>query len=250
MSKASKGKKLTSLKEKVFKLLDENSLLSAKRISQILQINYNKKKGYLWKLKHDWKNILEDKQGLKGLSFHAVRFYGYAVKGLDKSLAIERGWIQSKSKNHRLIWKDHLGRLDWFLNGRVNGWVRKPANKGKMLQLLANGFSYTSLIEDINLFTKWANSFNVKGAHMVLDTGVRLPYVKTSLLKESNGVIVTLGDKSHRTSLEIAFEFPMWAERLESLTKSNIKTIEKFSDFMNVLSSPKSLDRDKAFYIS
>jgi hypothetical protein len=52
----------------------------------------------------------------------------------------------------------------------------------------------------------------VQGASAVVETGQRLPYLKIDLFKDSNGIIVKLGDKSHPSAVEIDYYIPRCAE--------------------------------------
>lgn len=208
----------------------------AKHGNTIKQYRYQYRKSQ-WKIR----------QGLKHLSFHNTRFFGYSLKDLNRKdpgvldQAVEGGWIQTRMKNRALLWKDPLrGRLLWFETGRITGHCKKPANKGKIMQLLANAFFKSDLIPDINLFHLWADSFRLKGSHLVYDTGETLPYARIELLKDSNGVIAVLGDKSHPTSIEIQFCYPDWAEKNEIILNQNIKAFQQFSGFMkDLISGPK-----------
>lgn len=183
---------------------------------------------YLWN-----KSQSVERRGLKSLSFAGWRGFVYAVKGVHRDLAVENGWFQTKAKNRYLLWKDEqLGRLEWYETGRINLIMKKPVTKGRIKQLLANAFYRTGLIYEIEVFDKWANSVRLKGFHVVKDVGVVLPYCRIDMLKESNGIIVKIGDKSHPTGVEIEAFYPGWAERLEILIEKDIKIIEKFSDFM------------------
>jgi hypothetical protein len=131
--------------------------------------------------------------------------------------AVKRGWFATRARNRMLVWKDRLGRLEWFETGLVKVWVRKPASEGKVVQLLANGFTKTELIWDMHVWERVRRSLKFHGATLAVETGVRLPYVCVELLKESNGVKVKMGDASDPTKLEIEFCYPKWAERNERL---------------------------------
>jgi len=241
-----------TLKERVFLKLEKFPNISPKELCRLLAINYRKCKNTIKTYKYEWKKSKsKDREALKSLSFHNVRFFGYVPKSCDlkkesvRSLALESGWIQTKAKNHMMIWRDPkgLGRIEWFRSGRVNAWVRKPAILGKMKQLLCNAF-FPTLVTDINLFSDWAGNFKLKGFHLVMKTGERLPYAKINMLKESNGIIAVIGDSSHRDGLELQVIYPDWVERQEQLFRLNIKAFEDFSKFMEELSTPKTLRKD------
>ena len=93
-----------------------------------------------------------------------------APEGLDRVEAVKQGWVQTRAKNRYLLWKDRLGRLEWHESRRIRVWLKKPANEGKALQLLANGFLRTGLIFDIRYFSKWAATLRFKGASAVIET--------------------------------------------------------------------------------
>lgn len=89
---------------------------------------------------------------------------------LDRSVALREGWIASKARNKWLLWKDRLGRLQWFETGRVNLYVRRPANLGKAYQLVCNGFSFTGLLTNLEVLEQVLVSVRFKGAHYVFNT--------------------------------------------------------------------------------
>lgn len=143
------------------------------------------------------------------------------------------GWKQTKAKNRMLLFVAKEGRLEWFVTtGRINIWVRKPAHWGKVKQLLARGFYHDLLIDDINLFTAWAETARFKGSHLLYDTSMRLPYACVELLKDGNGVVVKMGDSSHPTALEIEFCYPDYAEKNEAATERNRQELKKLKDIL------------------
>lgn len=246
-----------TLKQQVYAILHKYPYIKPLEICKILGINYRQRAHTVRSYKYEWKKSqLKIRHGLNCLNFHAVKIFGYGLRGLDRrkksvnEAAVSKGWVQTRMRNRALLWVDPLGRILWFETGRIVGQVKKPVNKGKILQLLANAFCWTGLIKDITVFEKWADSFRLKGAHLVYDTGEPLPYARISLLKESNGIIVKTGDKTHPTSIEIEFVYPDWLERLELLTSQNIKVIEantkqavQFNEFLKDLSKPKPLSK-------
>jgi len=140
---------------------------------------------------------------------------------------LDVGGVRTRSRNRYFLRKDKNGRWEWFETRRVKVRVRKPATVGKALQLLANGFFRTVLIFDIRVFSKFVQGLRFKGASATLDVGQRLPYERIEFLKESNGVVVTLGDRSHPTSIEIDFHLPRWGERIEQALESFVKVMKK-----------------------
>ena len=147
--------------------------------------------------------------------------------GVDSGVAVVVGWVQTKAKNGYLLWKSKLGRLEWFPSTRrVKIWVRKPASLGKAYQLLANAFFETALIFDIRVFEPFLRSVRFKGASAVFDVGRRLPYAKIDFLRLSNGVVITLGDRSHPTGVEIDFCYPDWGEKSERVLAKLLEVLQ------------------------
>lgn len=241
-----------SVRQRVFKLLDNDPLLKPKPLCKLMGLHYPTNGETVTQYRKQWKKEYKNRQALKCLSFHNARGWIYALKSVKREDAVVRGWIQTRAKNRMLLWKDRsLGRLEWHVTGRINGWIKKPVSWGKVKQLLANAFYRTELIKDIQIFDLWANSFRFKGAHLVYDTGERLPYAKIDYLKEALGIVVKTGDVTHPTSIEIGFHYPDWAERNEKLLEQNMKAMEQnseaikqFSEFLKGLSQPKPLKGD------
>jgi hypothetical protein len=134
-------------------------------------------------------------------------------------MAIEAGWISSKARNRWLLWKDRLGRLQWFETGRVNLYVRRPASIGRAYQLVCNGFSFTGLITDVKVLEMVLAAVRFKGAHYVFEANQRLPKFVIDLFSKSNGVVIKVGDVSHPTAVEVITCYPDWAERNERILK-------------------------------
>lgn len=175
----------------------------------------------MWNLKAQWKTSLKFGQGSKVHAkpiFHNARGWVY-VSGLslDREDAVFKGWMLSRSKNRPLIWKDRLGRMEWFETDRVNLYIKAPALKGRVFQLFCNGFSMTGLISSISVLERLLDSIRLKAAHATFECGERLPYLVVDLFKMSNGIVIRAGDLSHPTRLEVEFCYPAWAERNERL---------------------------------
>ena len=208
-----------SIRQQVFSLLDKNPLLTPKPLCKILGLPYAKYEHYLRNLRTEWKCHYRNEQGSK-CSSHGWRGWCYLPSDLNcqiRSDAVEVGWVQSKARNKWLLWRDRLGRLQWFETGRVNLFVRKPANLGKAYQLVCNGFSFTGLITDVKVLDGVLASVRFKGAHYVFTTEERLPRLTIDLFARSNGVVIKVGDASHPNAVEVIAYYPDWAERNERL---------------------------------
>lgn len=223
-----------TIKKKVKDLLEKDPLLKPLQICRFLELDYKQHGNYVTVLRSRWRTLAKSELGSKRLNFH--HWHGYVYVPLEcrrqRDAAVEQGWIKTRSKNRFLLWKSRLGRLMWFETGRVNVWIRKPANKGKAAQILADAFFKSYLIPDIRIFEKFLATLRFKGASVTMDLGIRLPYTKLSFLKKSNGVEITLGDLSHPTCLEVDYHYPDWAEQTEKILGSLLRLLSPSPDKM------------------
>ena len=218
-----KNSNSSSIRQSVFEKLDENPSLTAKSICRLLDLPYSKYWNYVGGLRHEWKYYHRNEHGSK-CSIHAWKGWCYVPADLDRKKAVSEGWLASKARNRWLLWKDKLGRLQWFETGRVNLHVRKPVNLGKVYQLICNGFSFAGLITDVKVLEQVLASVRFKGAHYVFNTEQRLPQLVIDLFAKSNGIIVKVGDASHPNGVELITSYPDWAEKNEQLL-SEIRTL-------------------------
>jgi hypothetical protein len=219
----------SSIRQSVFHLLDKNPLLTASNLCKLLDLPYKKYRNYIYRLKCEWKSNHKNMQGVKCVS-HGWRGWCYLPQEVDGGVrvkAVEVGWVETRSRCGWLLWRDKLGRLQWFRSGRVNLYVRKPANLGKAYQLICNGFSFTGLITDMKVLERVLASVRFKGAHYVFATEERLPRLTINLFAKSNGVIIKVGDTSHPNSIEVVAFYPDWAERNERLFEQLNETLKR-----------------------
>jgi len=219
-----KNSNSSSIRQSVFAKLDENPSLTAKSICKLMDLPYSKYWNYVGGLRHEWKYYHRNEHGSK-CSTHAWRGYCHVPEDVDRVRALNVGWMRSRARNRWLLWKDRLGRLQWFETGRVNLYVRKPANIGKTYQLMCNGFSFTGLLTDIKALEQVLASIRFKGAHYVFNTEQRLPRLVIDLFARSNGIVIKVGDASHPNGVEIVSCYPDWAER-------NEQTLEEILRFL------------------
>jgi len=229
-----------SIRQAVFDLLDKNPLLTAKLLCKLLNLPYRRYRDYVAHLRSRWKYDHKNERGSKCSSVHGWRGWCFVPSGLDRGVAVDAGWVETKARNRWLLWKNKLGRLQWFETNRVNLYVRKPANMGKAYQLICNGFSFTGLITDLKVLESVLKGVRFKGAHFVFDTKERLPYLVIDLFRKSNGVVIKVGDRSHPTSVEVIASYMDWAERNEQL----------LNDMLAVFSKPSLLPLKDGRYIS
>jgi hypothetical protein len=201
-----------SIRQSVFEKLDENPSLTAKSLCKLLDLPYSKYWNYVGRLRCEWKYCHRNEQGSK-CSIHAWRGWCYVPTSIKRDLAVGAGWISSRARNRWLLWKDRLGRLQWFETGRINLYVRRPANIGKAYQLVCNGFGFTGLVTDMKVLEQVLQTVRSKGAHYVFPVGQRLPRLTIDLFQKSNGVVIKVGDVSHPDAVEVLAVYPDWAER-------------------------------------
>jgi hypothetical protein len=120
-----------------------------------LGLDYQVHGKYVANARSFWKYHHRNEQGLK-CCLHGWRGWCFLPGevgggGVLRVRAVEVGWLASRARNRWLLWRDRLGRLQWFETGRVNLYVRKPANLGRAYQLICNGFSFTGLITDMKV---------------------------------------------------------------------------------------------------
>lgn len=158
---------------------------------------------------------------------------------MSRDLAVEVGWVKTKSKNRWLLWSDQIGRMMWFETRRVNIYVRGSATLGRIKQLISNGFFNTGLISELKVLEQVFKIFKFKGAHYVFNAGQSLPRMNIEAFERSHGIRIKIGDKSHPRGVEVISRCPDWAERIEQL-------FERLSDLLlvdsNVKEAPKKLD--------
>ena len=226
-----------SIKQLVREKLDENSLLTAKSLCKLLDLRYDKYRDYVAHLRSSWKYDYSNERGSK-CSLHGWRGWcylpsevGVATLSEMRIRAVDVGWLRSRARNRWLLWKDMLGRLQWFETGRVNVYVRKPANVGKAYQLICNAFSFTGLVVDMKVLEEVLRSLRFKGAHYVFPVGQRLPKLTIDLFQKSNGIVIKVGDDTHPDSLEVLATYPDWAER-------NERMLDQLNDVLKRLFEP------------
>jgi len=200
-----------SIRERVFKQLDDNPLLTSKPLCKLLGLGYRRYGQYVSNLRSQWRYNYQNERGSKCSSVHGWRGWCFVPTGLDRSAAVAAGWVETRARNRWLLWRDRLGRMQWFETDRVNLYVRKPANFGKACQLVCNGFSFTGLITDMRVLEAVLETVRFKGAHFVFDTKERLPYLVIDLFRKSSGVVIKVGDRTHPTSVEVIASYMDWA---------------------------------------
>jgi hypothetical protein len=145
-------------------------MLTAPALCKNLGLSHEKHGHYVRNLKSHWRQMVTFGQG----SFGSFSWNGWVnlPKATGPGLrvaAVKAGWVQTRALNKWLLWRDPLGRLQWFETGRVNIHMRGPASTGRLAQLLAQAFHRTGLIADIDAFEKFRKSARSKGNRVLND---------------------------------------------------------------------------------
>jgi hypothetical protein len=218
----------SNIRQQVFAELDKNPLLTAQTLAKIIElspIEYQRLKGYLRKLKCDWKRYHEKERGLIRScpdDVHNAFFVGKLNLDIGKFNLVS-GWVRTKSRNRFFLWKDNLGRIRWFESGTVELYVRKPASLGKAMQLFCNAFTWTKIVTDLAVIDEFQRGLKIRGFHAVFNTPERLPYLKVKLFKGSNGVELLLGDRTHPNGVELIVNYLDQVEQAKSLIENLTK---------------------------
>ena len=225
---------LANKRKTVFVALDKNPLLTPSTLAKVLEIpsnEYKKEKAYLKKLKYEWRGNHPKQRGsircvpdevhnvfYKGELKREVVGHVREVVGrvLDRSggawcfgvpvSGVGCGWTLTKSPNHFMLYKNQLGRIRLFDTGTVEIYIRKPANKGKAMQLFSYAFVHCGLIDSIKVVDEFQSKLLTR-MHATFDVGQQLPYLKIDAFKDSHGFSATLGDRTHPTCAEFMFEY-------------------------------------------
>jgi len=127
----------------------------------------------------------------------------------------------------------------------VNVHVKAPHHLGRVKRLVSLAFYENGLIFDSRIFFSFVDSFDWAGSHDVFTPEQkekrRLPPMEIRAY-EKYGIAIKIGDRSHPYSVEVEWAYPMWAEKIEFLTKMNIKTLDYLNEFLRGLCTPKPLD--------
>lgn len=238
-----------TIKQQVYDLLDANPLLTAKPLCKLLELNYEKYGDYVAHKRTQWKYDPKKQQGSKCSSVHGWRGWSYVPKLLSRAAALQLGWKETKARNRWFLWKERLGRIEWFETDRINFYVRAPANKAKAYQLICNAFSFTGLITDMKVLQHVLEQVKFKSAHFVFETGQKLPKFTIDLFGKSNGIIIKVGDRSNPTCVEVIASYMDWAERNERLNERLVDVLERMLQDRADLKGLGQQDKKSAWYV-
>lgn len=230
----------TSIRQRVFKELDKNPLLTAKSLAKLLdftdtQADYYK--GYLRTLKADWKRYYQKQQGsircvpdgvhnafFRGVlpvgvveGVRRVLFEVWGRAGFDRWVFPERplsasGWRLTRFRNKALLYRSSLGRVRLFQNGTVELFVRKPASLGKCKQLFSDAFTRHYLVSDLKVVDAFFGGL-LRRFHATYRVGERLPYVKVTTFEDTHRFTFVSGDRTHPDCYEFILEYHAEVEK-------------------------------------
>lgn len=212
-----------SLRQRVFKLLDKNPMLTAPALCKNLGLSHEKHSHYVRNLRSHWRQMVTIGQG----SFCSFSWKGWVNlpkatgPGL-RAAAVKAGWVQTRALNKWLLWRDPLGRLQWFETGRVNIHLRGPTSTGRLAQVLANAFYRTGLISDMDAFEKFRKSARSRGDRVLYDDlGPGKHAGRKRLVQLVPGVYSPMDP-----AMDQSICIPDWAERNVEARRDLEKTLE------------------------
>lgn len=208
-----------SIRQDVFSELSKNPLLTPKPLAKILGLPWPKYKNYIARLKTEWRSNHGSELRSSGSlpdEVHRCFFVGVVPLGLDRVVAVGRGWLRTRSRNRFLLWRVRgLGRIRWFETGNVELYVRKPATDERLLRLFCCGFTRNGLIVDADVIKRCVDSLRVQGGKATWYTPERLPYLRIPLFRDSNGVEFVMGDKSDPRGVHVIFRYQEQLQRFD-----------------------------------
>jgi len=258
-----------SLRKRVFKLLNKNSILKPKQICKLLGESYAERGEVVSQYKKQWKKEYKNQQGsIRSIpddlhnTFYKgklpVDFVGLVLKCLrdKRQFCVEKGlvldfavakvlslWKPTRSRNRYWYFKNSLGNIRLFENGTVELWVRKPASDGKAKGLFTQAFVWTRLIDSIQICENFYKTL-MRKMHGVFDYGQPVPYMKITAFKETHGFTFVSGDKSHPTCAEFMFEYHTEVFNARRLFEQMSNFFEQFNSQLGKNGGPKPLDQD------
>ena len=218
-----------------------------RKASIYLGIDYQKNKGTLWtyssQFKTDMRSLTDYGQRSRELvcslpdSQHGV-FAEVGVPGcLDRKRfedvtkdALVAGWKLSRNKNKILVWDKEqfsVGRIQWWMTGRVRVHVVRPQTLGRAKQLLYRAFISSGLIADLMISEQFLSEVRWFSAHDVYLYDKVLPYKKITAYKEFGVDEIVTGDFSHRRALEVHVVKPDIVTKFELLVDMVSKAFAK-----------------------
>ncbi len=251
-----------SLRKQVCKLLDENPLLSPRKLADLICDSkaealkfYKEHRQVLTNYRNFWKYNHENERGSKCSNLHCFkakvrldRAFSQALRRIVE-LDVEKGffvygWVCSGARNRFLIWRGRLGRVVWFETGTVTLHVKKPGNLGKAKQLFCDAFGNTGLLTDVQVLVRYADKIWQKGLHAPYASSSRLPKMEIKDFVDSHGILIKSGDRSHPNAIEVIAEFPSYAEKLiETVEKKEFEILElrsQVKELVGLLKNPEA----------
>lgn len=212
-----------NLRALVFDYLDLFPESKPKDIAVNLGLSYNEKNGVLTKYRSEWRKQSgfgkAPKTGNNGISLHKGRWEIWVPKNLDREAALELGWGVTSNKNGMMFFpKDggDCGTIFWYVNGHVFLTMHKGYVKmGHVKSLFCSGFN--RLLESDKVLLLCLEKIRHVGGHFVKEVKHRLPYVEVNEFRESHGIRIKLGDRSHPNGVEVEYGVPSVMKPLEKM---------------------------------
>ena len=234
-----------SLKERIDQLLIRNPQLSARKVAEILGIDYAKTKWYIWNRRSALKKrgLISEVLGRLHVAhpnLHRLRFvYPLGVltpdhysrlnvrampASSDKNATTPVGiWVRSGNRNRQLTFRSEHSRITVWPTGR--------------LQIYCSGLASAELMRDETTYAlfvggaiteKEAPNFplpDLVAEHRAFPVGGPMPRFKIDYYKPALG-LTALTDLSHPWHLEFIEESPPWVNQLIMSNISYAKNLE------------------------
>ena len=198
-----------SIRQRVFKALDKNPLLTPKPLCILIGLDFHHYENYVKRLKHEWRRNQENERGSvrcfpDGVHSAFFKRVGWLVVRVPDCLPF--GWLVSKCRNRYAVYRNGVGRVRWFRNGTVELFVRKPASVGRAMQLFCDAFTRTRLVNDIRVVEDFQRGL-MRRAHFTFKAGHKLEYVRIQAFEDTHKFVMVAGDKTHPDCWEFMMEY-------------------------------------------
>lgn len=223
-------------RQAVFKLLDENPLLSFAALRQKLRkANITLKNQTIRNYMSQWR--LYSRKGA------VPRFHfglGQLKSTFDACLweaAPFYGWKVSRNKNRERLWFESNITLGWHRNGTVVFRFRGFKPQGHLLGVFSHAFwrvllsTWKTEREAADcLQALFKERYRQITRHSTYETGQPLPRTIIRDRENSHGEIIKLGDGSDPTRVEIEEREPFWLSKLDETMDLHVRHLEERVD--------------------
>jgi hypothetical protein len=210
-----------SIRERTLTLFAGNPHLKAKKICEILRLNYREKGRYINSLLSDFKCHYDFGLPQKALVPHRRVFVWKNVEG-SREKALGCGWEPVKNRNGMLVFRGDGGSVHWYKGGLVRLCLRGELQLARAKELFSRAFGWfttTRLCKYVDAPTHETTR------EWVFDVGSPLPRFDIRHFEGSLGIRI-YSDGSHPRAVEVRETEPLWLDRFERVTDKFAGQIE------------------------